>query len=552
MPHLHTRSTRSSRETSSTRRSVPSSLVSAAFIGAFVLAGCTGEAGGEDASSAELGTVDFPTSCSAAVQPDLERGLALLHHMMYAQARDVFDGATQAEPDCAMAHWGLAMTRFQPMWGSAQVAEGRGPADRAVSLEPPTERERAYARAAQAFFEGEDVGLGARLRSWESAMEALHRAHPDDPEAQSLYGLAVLAVDPGDRGRQARADSLLRAVHEAMPRHPGAIHYSIHVHDVDGGAEAGVEFARVYDEIAPSVPHALHMPSHIFVRLGEWQSVIDWNRRSAAAALEQPAGDQISLHYPHAMDYLMYGYLQRAQDAQARGVLEEIRSREGYQPAFGSAYALAAIPARWHVERRDWAGAAELETRVPETFPWERFPAAEAMTYFARGLGAARSGDVEGARAAESRLDALHEAARAADNAYWAARIRVQRLGVTAWRRLAQGQTDAAIQAMEEAASLAAEQEKSPVTPGNLQPANELLGDLLLEAGRPADALTAYGRALDTWPRRYNSVLGAARAAERLDGEDADAHYRALLEFTSEADPGRPGLEEARTRLEGR
>ncbi|MGK7312800.1 MAG: hypothetical protein ACN0LA_11235 [Candidatus Longimicrobiales bacterium M2_2A_002] len=526
----------------------PPWIAAAIVVAVAALAGCA-ESPGEEAAEPALGTVDFPTSCSAAVQPDLERGLALLHHMMYEQARDVFEAATRRESDCAMAYWGLAMSRFQPLWGSAQIDEGRDPAERAVALDAPTERERAYARAAHAFFEGEDLRLNERIRSWEAAMEALHRARPGDPEAQSLYGLAVLAVDPADRTRQDRADSLLRAVHETMPRHPGAIHYSIHVHDVEGRAEAGREFARVYDRIAPSVPHALHMPSHIYVRLGEWDKVIDWNIRSAEAALEHPAGDHISLHYPHALDYLMYGYLQRGQDRQAEGVLEELRSRERYQPAFPSAYAMAAIPARWHIERRDWDGAAALPPGSPETFPWDRFPAAEAMTRFARGLGAARSGDPDAATIAEHRLRELEEAARSADDTYWADRIRVQRLSVAAWRALALDSTERAVRVMDEAASLASGMEKSPITPGNLQPARELLGDLLLEADRPAEALEAYTRSLETWPRRYHSLLGAARAADRQDGVDAGPYYRALAELTGPA-VDREGAREARRWLD--
>lgn len=515
--------------------------MAAPLVAALLLAGCSAEAD-DRAPGPELGTVDLPTSCSATVQPELERGLALLHHMMYEQARDVFDGAARAETDCAMAHWGLAMTRFQPLWGSAQVEEGRAPAERAVEA-ASTDRERAYARAVHAFFEGDDRRLPERIRSWASAMEALHEAFPADREAAALFGLATLAVDPADRARQDRADALLRSVHEAMPRHPGAIHYAIHVHDVEGRAEDGEMFARAYDDIAPSVPHALHMPSHIYVRLGDWDDVIDWNIRSAEAALEHPAGERISLHYVHALDYLMYGYLQRGQDDRAASVLEELRSRQGYQVAFPTAYALAAIPARWHVERRDWEGAAQLEPREPAGFQWEPFPAAEAMTHFARGLGAARTGDVDAAAAAEERLGELEAAARSDDDAYWADRIAVQRGGVTAWRLLAEGRTDPAVEEMRRAAALAAEMEKSPITPGALQPAHELLGDLLLEADRPDAALRAYTRSLDTWPRRYHSLLGAARAAEHAGRDDAAERYQsALAELAADAHPDRTGV----------
>lgn len=504
--------------------------------GALLLAACGGEPGAGD-DGTRLGTVEFPTSCSADVQPDLERGLALLHHMMYEQARDVFRDAATREESCAMAHWGVAMSRFQPLWGSAQVEEGQGPAERAVALEPSTERERAYARAAHAFFRGADVRLPDRIRSWESAMEELHASFPDDHEAQSLYALAHLAVDPSDASRQERVDSLLRAVHGAIPQHPGAIHYAIHVHDVEGRAEDGIEFARAYDDIAPSVPHALHMPSHLYVRLGMWDDVIEWNRRSADAALKHPAGEYTSHHYAHALDYLAYGYLQRGERDRAVEILEELSSRGDYQPTFISAYHLASIPARLHVESRDWEGAAALEPRVPEAFPWEDFPAAEALTQFARGLGAARSGNPEGAAAARARLEELERAARQADDGYWADQILVQRRSVEAWRTMAEGRADEALRLMREAADLASGMEKHPITPGDLQPAHELLGDLLGEMGRHGEALAAYERSLETWPRRYHSLLGAARAAEAAGREDAARRYRRMLrELPGDAD----------------
>jgi pentatricopeptide repeat protein len=300
---------------------------------AVALVGCEApeREGGEDAAS-ELGTVTFPTSCSEEVQPDLERGLLLLHHMMYARAEETFLAAADAERECAIAHWGVAMARFQPLWGSADVEAGRTAAERAVELEPPTERERIYARAALAFYEDPDAAFSERVRSWEAAMEELHRNHSDDPEAASLYALAHLAVGPDQAERQERATAILEEIHDRMPRHPGAIHYAIHAHDVEGRGQDGVPFARAYREIAPSIPHSLHMPSHIYVRTGAWEQVIEWNRRSADAALEHPAGDRISLHYPHALDYLMYAYLQRGEHEEASGVLEELRSREGCRP----------------------------------------------------------------------------------------------------------------------------------------------------------------------------------------------------------------------------
>lgn len=523
----------------STPRHLLVALVAAVSVAA---AGCeppetaSPESGTADAAS-DIGTVAFATSCSDAVQPTLERGLLLLHHMMYAQAEETFIEAAETEEGCAMAHWGVAMTRFQPLWGSSDVEAGRPAAERAVELEAPTERERLYAEAALAFHEEADASHMERVRSWEAAMEELHESHPDDPEAAALYALAHLAAGPDQPDRQERAIAILEELHDRMPRHPGVIHYAIHAHDVDGRGEDGVPYARAYSEVAPSIPHALHMPSHVYVRTGAWDQVIEWNVRSAEAALEHPAGEHVSLHYPHALDYLMYGYLQRGEDSAAAGVLEDLGSREGYQPHMGSAYALAAIPARWHVERADWEGAAELEARVPSAFPWDDFPAGEAITHFARGLGAARSGDVERARAAADRLAELADATEAPG---WTREIGIQRSAVLAWIALAEGRAEEAVEGMRAAAEEAAGMEKNPITPGALRPAGELLGDLLLEVDRPAEALEAYEASLETWPRRYHSLRGAARAAEGAGQAETAGDYRSeLAELTAEADPER-------------
>jgi len=506
-------------------------------------------AGAPGAEEVELGEVHFATSCSADVQPLLERGLALLHHMMYVQAEGVFLGAAALEENCAMAQWGLAMANFQPFWGSADVEAGRPFAEQAVAMEPPTEREQAYAQTALAYFAGEDLTLAERVRNWEAAMEDLHSRFPDDPEAATLFALAHLSVDPADRERQERSDEILRRVHAEMPRHPGAIHYAIHVHDVERLAEDGVPFARSYEEIAPTIPHALHMPSHIYVRLGEWDEVIDWNRQSADAALEHPSGDHVSMHYVHALDYLMYGYLQQGRDEEALSVLEELRMHDGFEPHFGSAYALAAIPARWYVERRDWEGARNLEVNVPDSFAWEDHPAAEAMTWFARGLAATRTGDTEGVASSLERLDELAESARLGDDYYWADQIEVQRRSIEAWAALMEGEAERGIEEMRHAVELAASMEKHPITPGDLQPAQELMGDLLVEVGRPAEALEWYEESLSVWPKRYHSLLGAARAAEEAGLEEVAAdYYHELVELTDEADPDREGVLEARER----
>ncbi len=516
-----------------------------------LLGACEPDAPGSPSSlvdDPELGMVNFPTSCSDEVQPRLERGVLMLHHMMYVEAESAFQAAAEAEPDCAMAHWGLAMAHFQPFWGSAEVEEGRVHAQRAVELGAPTEREGGYLRAAMAFYEDPDANYAQRIRNWEAASETLHQTFPDDPEAAAFFALAHLSVASDDPAHQERTAGIVHELRQEMPRHPGAIHYGIHVHDVDARAHDGVEFAQAYGDIAPSIPHALHMPSHIYVRTGDWDAVIEWNRASADAALEHPAGEYISHHHPHALDYLMYGHLQRGDDVAAEEVLQELRAREDYQPTFVSAYALGAIPARWYVERNDWEGALELVPREPATFPWDQFPEAEAMVYFAHGLAAARLHDVEGAREASTRLQELETSAVQVRDEYWAQKIQVQRRSIDAWQALAEGRIDEAISEMRAAAELDGEMEKHPVTPGDLQPAYELLGDLLMEAEQPAEALTAYETSLETWPNRYHTLLGAARAARELDEHELSrAYYDDLLALATDAHPDRTGVEEARS-----
>jgi tetratricopeptide (TPR) repeat protein len=499
------------------------------------------------AAGETLGRVEFHVSCPPQARAAFERATALLHHMMYARAEREFEALAEAHPGCAMAHWGIAMTQFQPLWpghpDEAALQRGRDAIAAASGIGLPTEREQAYIGAVDAFFGDPDVPGPERLRRFERAMADVHRRFPDDQDAAALYALALLATAAGTAdpaAQRRRAAELLAAVHERSPSHPGAIHYAIHAHDVDGMAEGGAPFAEAYGDVAPDVPHALHMPSHIYVRLGEWDEVIQWNARSAEAALNFPVGDRVSHHYPHALDYLMYAHLQQADDDAARAVLDELLERDDYQQSFVSGYALAAMPARWAVERRAWAEAAALPERAPADFPWDRFPGAEAMTYFARGLGAARTGDLAGAGAAASRLEQIKARATADGDPYWANQIEVQRLAVVAWTAHARGDADDAVRDMRAAAELAATMEKDPTTPGDLQPPYELLGDLLLELQRPREALQAFETSLQTWPARFNSLLGAMQAAQAAgETERAAAHRRSLEELA-------PGWEERR------
>ncbi len=502
----------------------------------------------------QLGEVDFQVSCVEAVQDDFDRAVALLHHMMYAEARATFQEITEAAPECAMAHWGIAKTLYQPMWPSrpnqADRERGWELVQTARDLGPGSERQEALLAATEAFFQDPEVDeYWPRILRWADAMEEAYQAHPDDNEVAAFYGLAVMARgqstdDPV--AHNARTAEILAEVLEREPLHPGAIHYTIHADDVTGRASENLEVVDRYSEIAPSTPHALHMPSHIYVRLGDWPDVIEWNRQSAEAALQHPVGDSVSFHHIHALDYKLYGYLQRGEDERARRVLDEALATGPYQEDFNSAFHLAIIPARFAVERRDWDEAAELQPRQPEYLEWDRYFWPEALSWYGRGLGAVHTGDLESAQEAEARMMELRDAASEADEAAFATYIEVDRLILSGRIAYAQGDAEQAVALTREAAELEETVEKHPITPGALSPPSEALGELLAELDRPADALAAFEDGLDVWPKRYHSLVGAARAARDAgESERAQAHYATFLEVTDEA-AERGGVTEAR------
>ena len=528
-----------------------------------VFAAFAGPAAGQEAHEHDedaLGTVDFGVSCSAEVSGDFDRAMALLHHMQYEEARAAFERIAADDPSCAMAHWGIPMTLFQPLWpvrpGPEALQRGWEELRRARELGIGTDRDVALVAAAEAFFrEPESAEWWTRIQRWSEAMSQAYEAHPDDTETAALYALSQLAegqVAPDRMAYHARAADALLGIYDREPTHPGAMHYTIHANDVDARADESLEMVRSYAEIAPSVPHALHMPSHIFVRLGRWPEVIDWNRRSADAALRFPAGDAISHHYLHALDYLAYAYLQRGEDEKARAVLEEMAAREGpFQGTFISAFHLASMPARYAVERQAWDEARAITPGTPASVAWEQFWWAEAISWFARGLGAVHTDDADEAERVERRMIELRDASKAAGEGAFADYIEVDRLVLAAWRAHAAGHDEQALEQAREAVQLEGKTQKHPVTPGALYPSQEALGDLLLAMERPQEALAAYEGSLATWPGRFNSLVGAARAA-RAAGLDDEAHdhYQALVEVASEADPGRPELTEARQFLE--
>lgn len=546
----------------------------AACIGVLALAACGGDevspeqetqtgvsssaAGAEDMDGAQLGTVVIAAECSPSARPYLERGLALLHNMTYEDAEAAFGQAVDADADCWMGYWGQAMTYVHPLWsdpppeqkferGQALLAEARARAGdpRAV----------AYVDALAGYYDaGRSESETPNLVGFESGWHAAHEAYDQDPEVAAFYALAQLGtVDARDKSyaKQRQAGALAEGILEYLPDHPGAHHYVIHAYDNPVLAPEAVDVARSYGRVAPENPHALHMPTHTFTRLGLWDESIDWNIRSAKAAIERPVDGHTTMHYFHALDYLAYAYLQQSRDLLADEVLAELRGVEPpYQAHIASAYTFAAVPARLALERHDWEAAADLPVRVPAAYPWDSSPATEAITQFARALGAARSG-----RTAEARtdLDALADLQKrtAAASPYWGTQVEIQRLSALAWLELAEGDADSALRTMRSAAELESSTEKHPVTPGEVLPARELLGDMLLELESPAEARLAYEAALERSPNRFNSLYGAGRAAESSGDSDAAAlYYGLLLELTKDADTERDALRHARTYLD--
>ncbi len=528
------------------------------------LMACGGPETGSEAhehDEATLGAVHFDVSCSEEVSGDFDTALAFLHHMQYVESRTAFEQIAEVDPGCGMAHWGIAMTLFQPLWplrpGPEALQRGWEEVTNARELGTETDREADLVTAAVAFFrEPASAEWWTRIQRWSEAMNRAHAARPDDIETAALYALSQLAagqVAPDRMAYHGRAAEVLLSIYEREPTHPGAIHYTIHSNYVDARAGESIEVVRSYSDIAPEVPHALHMPTHIFVRLGAWPEVIKWNKKSADAALQFPAADGISHHYPHALDYLIYAYLQRGEDKEARALVEEVSGEEEpFQGTFISAFHLASMPARYAIERRAWDEARAITPGTPASVAWERFWWAESLSWFARGLGASHGGDTGEAERAEGRRVALRDAARAAGEKGFAEYIEVDRLVLAAWRAHSAGQSERALDRAREAVELEATTQKHPVTPGALYPSQEALGDLLLELERSQEALAVYEGSLATWPGRFNSLVGAARAARAAGLEDqAREHYRALLETSSGADSNRPVLAEARRFLGG-
>jgi hypothetical protein len=544
-----------------TRRALAAAL--AACLGGAALADETHQQHAQGAPPDRLGTVSFPTSCRPAAQKHFERGVALLHSFWYAEAERTFAQAAAADRRCAMAQWGLAMSQYYQFWEpptEAALAKGAAAAERATALGAPTDRERAFIAAIGAFYKDHaTVDHRTRAKAYEAAMAEVSRRFPKDLEAAAFYGLALLATRPLDdktHAQEIKAGELLEAVFAAEPDHPGAAHYVIHSFDSPALAPRALSAALAYAKIAPASPHALHMPSHIFVRLGRWEDTIQSNLASSAAArayVATAAPGATAFDDLHALDYLEYAYLQRGQEAEATAVVERVAAVTTVDQAnLAAAFALSAVPARYLLERRRWAEAAALPLR-PATFPWERYPWAEANVMFARAVGGARSGNLAAARAAAERLQQLVEATPPTQKA-WKDAVEAQRRGAGAWVAYAEGRLGDAVAEMTQAADLEDQSDKHPVTPGAILPAREMLGELLLEVSRPAQALPELERVLLACPNRLNAVYGAARAAEEAgDAAKARVYYTSLLKLTmasAQTREPRPELLKARAFLE--
>ncbi len=504
----------------------------------------------------QLGRVQFETTCQADVKDAFNRAVALLHSFSFSVAKQAFTDVAAKDPACAIAHWGVALTYWgNPFAGlkpANLLAEGQKAIERAQAAATASLRERDYiAAAAELFKDHATVDQRTRVLAYERAMERVYKAYPTDREAAAFYALAVNQTAlPSDKtyAQQLKAAAILEKLFKEYPEHPGLAHYIIHAYDHPPLAPRALEAARRYAKIAPSAPHALHMPSHTFTRVGYWQESIETNIRSAEAAFrEGTVGEAL-----HAMDYQVYAYLQSGQDRAARRVIDEeapkalakldLNAMGGAAPAVAGVYGASAIEARYAIERGAWAEAAALKTR---TAP---FPFVEAVTRFARALGAARSGNPDAAKADVAALKALQDKLVAMKDAYWAEQLGIQQQAASAWIVFAEGRKAEAVDLMRKAAEAEDATDKSAISPGPLAPARELLGEMLLAIEKPAEALKEFEATMKKEPNRFRATYFAAKAAS-LAGDKAAArkYFAQLATICKNGDtPGRPELQEAR------
>ena len=539
---------------------IAAAILLTGLVGVAGMVSAVAETGDKAPATAKSGEVDFPISCSAPAQKKFNQAVWILHSFWYEEAVKAFTTVTEVEPDCAMGYWGVAMSHWYPLWyppNAASLKAGSEAVEKAMAAKQKTDRESDYIGAIAAFYRDNDkVDHRTRAVAYEKAMEQVHLRYPDDREGGVFYSLALLATAPAtDKtyANQKKARAILEAVRAELPNHPGVAHYLIHANDSAEMAEDGLTAALCYADIAPAVPHALHMPSHIFTRLGMWRQSVDANRAATAAGLayvrEELGPDAFNGEAVHSMDYMEYAFLQMGQDRDAKRVVDELLTfRRANVPNLPMAYAIAAMPARYAVERRNWSEAAVL-TAPPMPFPWERFPWAEAMISFTRALGAAHTGDTAGAEVEIAKLQSLKQKLDQAKDDYWAKQVEVQRLAASGILARAKGNDKEAVELVRAAADLDGSMDKHPATPAEVVPARELLADLLLEVNDPTAALKEYEQTVRAERNRFRSLLGVARAAKQT-GDTAKAReaYGKLVTLAS-ADSDRPELAEAKAFL---
>jgi hypothetical protein len=493
----------------------------------------------------QLGSVHFETSCNEVAQRRFDRAMRYQHSYWYHNAKDLFEEALKADPACGIAQWGVALTLLDNPHGAipqANLAPGLAAIQKAKAIGAKTERERAYIDALMLMYADYDkLSHRQRILAFRDALEKLAAKYPDDVEAQVAYAITLnTSADLNDKtyAQQRKGAALLEPISQRLPQHPGVTHYLIHLYDYPELAATGLDAANRYAKIAPAAPHAQHMPSHIYTRVGYWKESIASNTASVnAAKAEKSVGN-----YLHAQDYMVYAHLQLGEDEQARAVMNDMARETDFKATvFAAHYALAATPARYAVERADWNGAAQLPVRS------NAFGYVAAITHFARALGAARSGKPEAAQADLAKLAELRDKLRDAKDNYWAGIVEIQRQVAAAWILNAEGKHDEALKAMSAAADAEDKVEKHVVTPGPLAPARELYGEMLLERGMAKDALVAFDATKVKEPNRFRGFLGAARAAEKLgDKAAARANYEKLLALTAGSSSGRPEIAAAR------
>ena len=501
----------------------------------------------------DIGTVSFETSCNPAVKTQFNEAVALLHSFWFAESRAIFESVLKTDPNCAMSYWGIALTHWgNPFAGQRSpqtIATGKAVIDKGLATGSPTPREKGYIEAVAILFSSNDVtNQRQRVLDYEKAMGRVSVANKADIEARIFWALSVAqAASPTDKtfARNLQAAEMLEPLYKQMPNHPGIAHYIIHTYDVPALAQKALPAARAYADIAPAVPHALHMPSHTFTRVGFWKESVSTNTRSAAEA-EKTNGIGEAMH---ARDYMTYAYLQMGMDSQAKeNVGHAIRlagmggGTQGAAGAGPNTFALAAIPARYAMERQQWAEAAVLEPR-----PAPNTPYTEAITHFVRAVGAARAGRPVDAAKDVEKLAALRDKEIEMKDEYWASQVDIQRRGAEAWVMFAQGRKDAALAQMRETANMEDLTDKSAVTPGPIAPARELLGYMLLENGQAKEALVEFEAVMKKEPNRFLAIYGAAKAAETSkQTAKAKGLYKQLVEMCKDAGAERPELQYAR------